>query len=46
MEDDHEEEEVDSGVELHAVVDSEAKAPLLGGDQLGTFTGTEDGSKM
>lgn len=40
------EEEVDSGVELHAVLDSEAKASLLGGDQLVAYTGPEDGSKI
>ncbi|KAG7223078.1 hypothetical protein INR49_015837 [Caranx melampygus] len=34
VEEDQEEEEVDSGVELHAVLDSEAKASLLGRDQL------------
>lgn len=34
--DDGEEEERDSGVELHAVLDSEAKVPLLNGDVLTT----------
>ena len=33
-EDEGEKEEQDSGVELHTVLDSEAKAPLLNGEQL------------
>ncbi|XP_056229747.1 proprotein convertase subtilisin/kexin type 7 [Seriola aureovittata] len=36
VEEDGEEEEVDSGVELHAVLDSEAKAPFLSGERLVT----------
>ncbi|XP_042342471.1 proprotein convertase subtilisin/kexin type 7 [Plectropomus leopardus] len=36
VEEAEEEEEQDSGVELHAVLDSEAKAPLLDGEQLTT----------
>lgn len=35
-EEDEEKDELDSGVELHAVLDSEAKAPLLNGERLAT----------